>query len=237
MKIAEYNEMMAYLLRPAQEAKLVDDLEPGSLKDELLKDFDPSQETYEEYLQRKSMRENAAQGGVIGGGQLAQSTIDESRSRYSGEGMDYIYKRPEGTYRLIMGEKIYGSATNEKELSKLKKQRDKLIKTLPNLRVKYDLDALIKEWRKTLPTKDAKNWENFLKTKFPEGSNTPSSIRKRTENMLKLNESNFNPTEEYRNIVTKKQNLKKFEKFGTLHDFACHPCAGAMLIFSVSFQF
>jgi len=204
--------MMAYLLRPAQEAKLVDDLEPGSLKDELLKDFDPSQETYEEYLQRKSMRENAAQGGVIGGGQLAQSTIDESRSRYSGEGMDYIYKRPEGTYRLIMGEKIYGSATNEKELSKLKKQRDKLIKTLPNLRVKYDLDALIKEWRKTLPTKDAKNWENFLKTKFPEGSNTPSSIRKRTENMLKLNESNFNPTEEYRNIVTKKQNLKKLEE-------------------------
>ena len=26
-------------------------------------------------------------------------------------------------------------------------------------------------------------------------------------------------------------------KFGTLHEFACHPCAGAMLIFSVSFQF
>ena len=27
------------------------------------------------------------------------------------------------------------------------------------------------------------------------------------------------------------------QKCGTLHDFACHPCAGAMLIFSVSFQF
>ena len=27
------------------------------------------------------------------------------------------------------------------------------------------------------------------------------------------------------------------KKCGTLHDFACHPCAGAMLIFSVSFQF
>ena len=25
--------------------------------------------------------------------------------------------------------------------------------------------------------------------------------------------------------------------YGTLHEFACHPCAGAMLIFSVSFQF
>jgi len=30
---------------------------------------------------------------------------------------------------------------------------------------------------------------------------------------------------------------KKIKKFGTLHEFACHPCAGAMLIFSVSFQF
>ena len=29
----------------------------------------------------------------------------------------------------------------------------------------------------------------------------------------------------------------QFQKYGTLHEFACHPCAGAMLIFSVSFQF
>ena len=28
-----------------------------------------------------------------------------------------------------------------------------------------------------------------------------------------------------------------FFKYGTLHEFAYHPCAGAMLIFSVSFQF
>ena len=28
-----------------------------------------------------------------------------------------------------------------------------------------------------------------------------------------------------------------FLKYGTLHEFACHPCAGAMLIFSVLFQF
>ena len=27
------------------------------------------------------------------------------------------------------------------------------------------------------------------------------------------------------------------QKCGTRHEFACHPCAGAMLIFSVSFQF
>ena len=27
------------------------------------------------------------------------------------------------------------------------------------------------------------------------------------------------------------------KKYGTLHEFAYHPCVGAMLIFSVSFQF
>ena len=31
--------------------------------------------------------------------------------------------------------------------------------------------------------------------------------------------------------------LTESKKYGTLHEFACHPCAGAMLIFSVSFQF
>ena len=84
MKIHEYNEMMSYLTRPAvnrtgfnqgtkKVAALVDDLEPGSLKDELLKDFDPSQETYEEYLRRKALeRQTSAQGGVIGKGGMFQ---------------------------------------------------------------------------------------------------------------------------------------------------------------------
>jgi len=68
-KIANYNQMMSWLTRPAtpktQVADLVDDLEPGSLKDELKKDFDPSQETYEEYLQRKNLDRpfNAQDGG------------------------------------------------------------------------------------------------------------------------------------------------------------------------------
>lgn len=70
MKVSEFNQTMAYLLRPKpkmQVADLVDDLEPGSLKDELLKDFDPSQETYEEYLQRKNLDRpfNAQDGGRV----------------------------------------------------------------------------------------------------------------------------------------------------------------------------
>jgi len=79
-KIANYNQMMSWLTRPSkpktQVADLVDDLEPGSLKDELLKDFDPSQETHEEYLQRKNLDRpfNAQDGGranlAIGGGQF-----------------------------------------------------------------------------------------------------------------------------------------------------------------------
>lgn len=46
-------------------ADLKDDLTPGPLRDELLKDFDPSQETHEEYLQRKNLERpfNAADGG------------------------------------------------------------------------------------------------------------------------------------------------------------------------------
>ena len=50
------------------QASLADDLEPGALKDEMLKDFDPSQETYEEYLQRKSLERpfNMSDGGMIG---------------------------------------------------------------------------------------------------------------------------------------------------------------------------
>jgi hypothetical protein len=50
------------------EASLIDDLVPGPLKDELKKDFDPQQETYEEYLKRKSIPMedrpfNMAEGG------------------------------------------------------------------------------------------------------------------------------------------------------------------------------
>ena len=68
------------------QASLADDLEPGALKDELLKDFDPSQETYEEYLQRKSLERpfNMAQGGSAG--QLVTPSVDGSRPGYAGTG-------------------------------------------------------------------------------------------------------------------------------------------------------
>ncbi len=42
------NRAMSQDPRTMDQASIADDLEPGPLKDELLKDFDPSQETYEE---------------------------------------------------------------------------------------------------------------------------------------------------------------------------------------------
>jgi hypothetical protein len=50
------------------QAALSDDVVPGRLKDELAGNFDPSQETYEEYLQRINLERpfNMNQGGIIG---------------------------------------------------------------------------------------------------------------------------------------------------------------------------
>jgi hypothetical protein len=131
----------------------------------------------------------------------------------NGGSEDYIYTRPSGAKRLVIGDKIYGSvAKGDKEgLKTLKKKRDKLVKTL-NVRTKYDLEALKKEWRKTLPTKKATTWENFLKTKFPKGSKTPNSIRKKTETDFREGKSKFNPKEEFKNKVKLKKNLETIEK-------------------------
>ena len=38
-------------------------------------------------------------------------------------------------------------------------------------------------------------------------------------------------------VIPVQQPQASCKKYGTLHEFVCHPCAGAMLIFSVSFQF
>jgi len=54
--------------RNMDQAALVDELEPGALKDEMLGKFNPDQETYEEYLRRINLERpfNMNQGGRIG---------------------------------------------------------------------------------------------------------------------------------------------------------------------------
>jgi hypothetical protein len=103
MKIGDYKQMMAYLTRPEQPkeqvADLVDDLTPGPLKDELTKDYDPSQESYEEYLQRKALGErpfNAQDGGranlAIGGGAIEGEDLG-TREGFRNPGINVHAKR------------------------------------------------------------------------------------------------------------------------------------------------
>lgn len=40
----------------------------------------------------------------------------------------------------------------------------------------------------------------------------------------------------YYDLATNTFIIALFKKYGTLHKFACHPCTGALLIFSVLFQ-
>jgi len=72
--------------RSMDQAALVDELEPGSLKDEMLGKFNPDQETYEEYLQRINLERpfNMAEGG-----QLVTPSVDGLRPGYSGAPQKY----------------------------------------------------------------------------------------------------------------------------------------------------
>ena len=59
--------------RVADKFKLEDLLTPGPLKDELQGDFDPTQETHEEYLRRINLRK----GGSIGGGVIQGEKVGD----------------------------------------------------------------------------------------------------------------------------------------------------------------
>jgi len=96
-------------------AFLADELEPGPLKDELLKDFDPSQESYEEYLQRKSLDRpfNAAEGGRVfyGGKEASLKGAEISANKRSA---DYIIdnKQAQEIRKILNDRKIPGVATS-----------------------------------------------------------------------------------------------------------------------------
>ena len=90
--------------RTMAQAPIAEDLEPGALRDEMLKGFDPSQETHEEYLQRIYLERpfNAAHGGSAG--QLVRNTADGSRPGYQGREWENVIdagSRSEGMKRLL----------------------------------------------------------------------------------------------------------------------------------------
>ena len=93
--------------RTMAQAPLANDLEPGALKDEMLKDFDPSQETHEEYLQRKSLERpfNMAHGGRIG---------FKKQGFVGSAGSAANYKKAQDTFYNTYGKKAIDKASKEK---------------------------------------------------------------------------------------------------------------------------
>ena len=214
-KIANYNQMMSWLTRPAtpktQVADLVDDLEPGSLKDELKKDFDPSQETYEEYLQRKNLDRpfNAQDGGranlAIGGGQFEGTDLGTR------EGFSTLAKQK--------------ASSSKRDQDRAAKKEAKGFTTYPDGREytekpgrKRTIDVndadLVDEWRKSLTGKNPNKWITFLKNNFEE--KTAESLRTRIRNNIE----NFNPTEEFKVVgdANKKTKLDTIQKMVDAHN-------------------
>ena len=75
MKIHEYNEMMAYLTRPAsleEKLKEINEKYPGSVKP--ANELPPVQDPFKDFEDRNP-RETAAQGGVIGEGGMFKNGL------------------------------------------------------------------------------------------------------------------------------------------------------------------
>jgi transposase len=102
------NRAMSQEPRSMDLAALSDDVVPGRLKDELAGNFDPSQETYEEYLQRINLERpfNMAEGG-----QLVKPSVDGSRPGYG---------RKEKRFTITGGSKeLRNLYKNEKAIKKI----------------------------------------------------------------------------------------------------------------------
>lgn len=94
-----WNIKVDEFLEKKSQASLIEDLAPGPLRDEYLKDFDPTQETYEEYKRRKSIPMedrpfNMAEGGVIGPGGMFRGEDLGTREGFKGLRQD-LQNNPE----------------------------------------------------------------------------------------------------------------------------------------------
>ena len=141
MKIHEYNEMMAYLTRPAPK-KVAGLMEEYYGKDQL--EYQEAvkngfQGTFEEYLQW--MRQNAAQGGVIGKGGMFQ-----------GEDMGYrtgFWRTVPGTSKKISNRQVNvraGDIVLGKKLTKEQAQALKGVADITEIERGQNAIKLIKEY-------------------------------------------------------------------------------------------
>jgi len=143
--VKEHAQMMKWLTRPRDvfpdpssmdQASLTEELEPGALKDEMLKDFDPSQETYEEYLRRKRLGERPF--NMAEGGQLVAPSVDGLRPGYQGKGHNRWNLSADRKKALNEAAKVStdGKYTTYDSLPKDRQLRNKISKLADNIQAK-----------------------------------------------------------------------------------------------------
>ena len=181
----QYKQMKQFLESDQRNKKfslLQDDLEPGPLKDELLKDFDPSQETYEEYLRRKNLERpfNMADGGMLvkpGFGGVRQGYREEARfkqegleTRVSNKIRDLIKKKQPINPKTgkVYTMKEYASLTRGQKDKLSSRLRDKFKSKVRSPRLGY------------YPEKDANKLINFLKIAADKQEKNNVPLRQRT---------------------------------------------------------
>jgi len=181
----QYKQMKQFLESDQRNKKfslLQDDLAPGPLRDELLKDFDPSQETYEEYLQRKNLERpfNMADGGMLvkpGFGGVRQGYREEARfkqegleTRVSNKIRDLIKKKQPINPKTgkVYTMKEYASLTRGQKDKLSSRLRDKFKSKVRSPRLGY------------YPEKDANKLINFLKIAADKQEKNNVPLRQRT---------------------------------------------------------
>ena len=183
----QYKQMKQFLESDQRNKKfslLQDDLEPGPLKDELLKDFDPSQETYEEYLRRKNLERpfNMADGGMLvkpGFGGVRQGYREEARfkqegleTRVSNKIRDLIKKKQPINPKTgkVYTMKEYASLTRGQKDKLSSRLRDKFKSKVRSPRLGYypekDANKLIEEFMLIANKKVAELFTEIKKQKY-----------------------------------------------------------------------
>ena len=200
--------------RTMDQASLKDDLEPGPLKDELLKDFDPSQETYEEYLQRKNLERpfNMAEGG-----QLVKPSVDGSRPGYNGK----VLPPPDNWE----GTKKEWEALNKKQRYRFKNPGGMADRSVGNQNIGKNYLPKVREYlRKVFRRKDSITFDSIADIKkkagVPDTANIDTDISRlintnefKGKVSTKLKDLQLGQTDTFRNILRDiKQTIPKGKK-------------------------
>jgi hypothetical protein len=131
--------------RTMAQAPLTNELEPGALRDEMLKGFDPSQETHEEYLQRINLERpfNAAQGGMIGkpGGLVEPGIEYYAKFKSSSSKLRQLQDR---TWKYITHDNEHITGEKKSDVIKKMKKRSELSQKKLDIQKKATAEKMAK---------------------------------------------------------------------------------------------